>query len=289
MLKQLFACHTKNVDQVQEPILGPSSLGIMQPEPIFSTAPLLYVTLAVILGILISTFHPFPLYLSLFLSLVSGCCSLLMWRRQEHLLTIFCMLLGFVFFGVGLASTGRESNSSNKALFEPYYSETVELTGRISEAIESSPDGRYIVLDLEHTNFDNHERTVSGKVSLFLPLRSSEENSAFEKSGLQYSSRIKVSAKISRVERYRNPGVRSFGEYLEQRNLSATGIIKSPEQISVLEKASRLNPLVRVFAWRAQLTEQLNKQFKQQTAAVLIASLVGNRHYLSRQTSERFR
>lgn len=285
----------ENTDPSQGLIHGPSPLGVVQPEPIFSTAPLLYILLAVILGILVSNIHSFPLYLSLLISLASGFASLRMLRmlqilrRRDNFLTIFWLLLGFVFFGIGLGSFDYKSNAVNKLLFERLSGETVELSGHIGAAIESSPDGQYMLLDLEQIKSDQQEQIISGKVSLFLPLRSAEEEIAFERLGLQYSARVTVGAKISSVERYRNPGMRSFGEYLERRNLSATGIIKSPTRINILERASRFNPLVWIFKWRTQLIRHLNKEFEPQTAAVLTASLIGNRHYLTRQTAERFR
>ncbi len=104
---------------------------------------------------------------------------------------------------------------------------------------------------------------------------------------LRYGSRIRVTAKLRRTDNYRNPGVSPLSEYLERKGYVATGVIKGA--IERLGDTSVFPPLAWLYEWRERLQREIDSRFSPDTAGVLDAALLGNRHNLSPSTSERFR
>lgn len=106
---------------------------------------------------------------------------------------------------------------------------------------------------------------------------------------LRYGARIRVTATIARTDNYRNPGVSPLSEYLERHGYAATGVVKRPSAIARLEDTRVFPPLAWLYAWRERLQRELDTRFDAETAGVLGAAVLGNRHNLSNAASERFR
>jgi competence protein ComEC len=145
---------------------------------------------------------------------------------------------------------------------------TVVLTGVLDGPPEFARDRTYFTLRVEH-----------GLVSLMAPVRKEHEL-------LRYWARVQVTAKISRSDQYRNPGVSPLSDYLERKGYVATGIVK---QIVRLDDAPGFSLFGLLYEWRARLQREIDSRFSPETAGVLDAALLGNRYNLSRSMSERFR
>jgi competence protein ComEC len=100
---------------------------------------------------------------------------------------------------------------------------------------------------------------------------------------------VRVVVTLSRIDNYRNPGVSSLAEYLDRKDLAATGVIKNAAAITVIEQAPRYSLLGWLYSWREKLQQEIDTKFAPETASVLDAALLGNRYNLSRETAERFR
>jgi competence protein ComEC len=107
--------------------------------------------------------------------------------------------------------------------------------------------------------------------------------------GLRYGARIRVVATLSRIDNYQNPGVSTLAEYLDRKDLDATGIIKSPAAITMIDEAPAHSLLGLLYSWRERLQREIDRKFAPETAGVLDAALLGNRYNLSPETAERFR
>lgn len=143
---------------------------------------------------------------------------------------------------------------------------TQVLTGVLDGPPEFARDKIYLTLRVEH-----------GLISLV------GDPPAFD---LRYGTRIQVTAKISRPDQYRNPGVSTLSEYLDRHGYIATGIIKG---IVRLDDTRVFPMLAWLYAWRERLQHEIDSRFSPDTAGVLDASLLGNRYNLSPAMSERFR
>ena len=165
----------------------------------------------------------------------------------------------------------------------------VELTGVLTRAPEVAPDGFYVTLGVEVLRHAGREESASGAVELFAPVRDVAAFERYERLELRRGARVRVMARLERAEGFRNPGVRSLTEFLEQRGLEAIGAIKSPLLVERLDDEPVFLPLVWLERWRARIHERMTETFTPETAGVLQAAILGNRHGLSRATAEAFR
>ncbi|HEV7744230.1 MAG TPA: ComEC/Rec2 family competence protein [Pyrinomonadaceae bacterium] len=175
----------------------------------------------------------------------------------------------------------------------------VELTGVLDRDPENAPDRLYFQLRLEKIRSHASEREASGTVLLLASVPNSLGSKdtpspslvkeEFGRLDLRYGARVRVMTVLERTDNFRNPGVSSFTEYLDQKGYDATGFVKSPLLIERQENTRVFLPLAWLYQWRRQLQSEIDARFSSETAGVLDATLLGNRYNLSRSTSERFR
>ena len=181
--------------------------------------------------------------------------------------------------------------------------EPVELTGVLERDPELAPDRLYLQLRLERIRSrsiepdapgkaiqsGSIEREASGVVRLLASVPTDTRKQEFDQLDLRYGARIRVMTVLERANRFRNPGVSSFTEYLDRKGYDATGIVKSPLLVERLENVRVFLPLRWLYGWRRQLQTEIDLRFSRDVAGVLDAAMLGNRYNLSRSTSERFR
>lgn len=168
---------------------------------------------------------------------------------------------------------------------------TVTLTGVLDGPAETFPGGLYLRVHVENVRVENsnHAQAASGLVSLMAIIADKPAAERYRQLHLRYGTRIRVQTQLKRDDSYRNPGVAPFTEYLDRKGYDATGIIKSPLSIERLGDEPVCPLLAWLYGWRHRFEGQINLHFWPEAAGVLNASLLGNRHFLSRATSERFR
>src|SRR5438045_7751225 len=111
----------------------------------------------------------------------------------------------------------------------------------------------------------------------------------YDRLELRHGARIRVMTVLDRDEDYRNPGVMPFTEYLERKGYDATGVIKSPLLVERLDDSRVFLPVAWLYAWRQHFEVEFDNHFSPETAGVLEAVLLGNRHKVSRAVADRFR
>jgi competence protein ComEC len=165
----------------------------------------------------------------------------------------------------------------------------VELTGVLDREPELATDGMYLFLRVQRLTLRQTEREVSGEVLLLAPVSDKSAQQEFDQLDLRYGARIRVMTVLERSDSFRNPGVSSFTEYLDQKGYDATGFVKSSLLIERLENERVFLPLAWLYEWRRRLQLEIDSRFSKDTAGVLDAALLGNRYKLSRSASEKFR
>jgi competence protein ComEC len=256
--------------------------------------PLAVLAASFALGILIARFTPLPF------TVVLACCAacslgaVYSFARWHTLST--SLLLALAFFCAGALLMVLEKESVTAGRLQRFYDDglihagdPVELTGVMERAPESSPNGFYIALRVEQLRFKDEEHEASGHILLFAPVRDRAAQAEYDALELRYGARVRVMTAPGRTDNFRNPGVSSLTEYLERRNLDATGMIKSPLLVERLDDERVFLPLVWLYEWRQRLLAEIDEKFSLETGGVLKAALLGNRYQLSRATSERFR
>lgn len=268
----------------------------MQPSPhdrSFATRPLLTFACSFAAGITSSHFGLFG-FRSLVLGAVASTALALVALSKSRLRLATLLIISSIYFAgalLVLTEKWRPPGAGLKALLAERsiaYDEALELEGVLERPPQFGPDRLYLTLAVERIRFRGSELNASGLVGLVV-LIDAEHSRHYGLLGLHYRERLRVKTKLAGADRFRNPGVNSFTEYLERRGYDATGFVKSPLQIERLGNAPAFRPLVWLYQYRQSIESQINMNFSADTAGVLNAALLGNRYYLSQPTATRFR
>lgn len=204
------------------------------------------------------------------------------------------LVIAFLLAGACLASMEKRSVRPDrlKELIDQgtlAVSEPVELTGALERYPEPAPASFYLTLRVDQLRTKGVERSAAGVVALLLPVSKKTFAQDYERLELRYGARVRLMTFLNRADNFRNPGVSKLTEYLDRKGYDVSGVIKSPLLIERLDDEPVILPLAWLYEWRQQLERQIVSHFSPQTAGVLLASLLGNRHFLSQATAERFR
>ena len=167
--------------------------------------------------------------------------------------------------------------------------EPLEVEGVLTFGPELAHDGAFLLLQVERISHRGVDLAASGDVRLFALTRTDESREDFARLGLRYGSRVCIASSINREERFLNPGVISRKALLDRQGIDASGTVKSPLLIEKLSEGDVFTPLRWVFELRAQLIEGFRDKLSGPAAGIMIASLLGDKHFLDRQTAEVFR
>src|SRR5712692_2226295 len=165
----------------------------------------------------------------------------------------------------------------------------VELTGVVLGEPELAPQSFYLTFKAERIRFKGVERDATGTVFLVAPVSEQKVASEYEALQLRHGARVRVMTTLDRENKFRNPGVSPFTEYLERKGFDATGVIKSPLLIERLDDERVFLPLAWLYEWRQRLEKEFASKFSAETAGVLDAALLGNRFNVSHASADRFR
>src|SRR5262245_24415778 len=257
--------------------------------------PLVFVATSFILGLLFAARFQAPNHTWLILSgslwlAVSVC---LLRRRGGWIVTCLLLLLSFS-SGGALWATNESGVGADRVrkLFERgelTIEDPVEIWGALDDAPELAPDRIYLRIAVEKVAALGRERAATGIVQIVAPFRDDQSRDDYDQLSLDYGSRVRVFANLSGRIGYRNPGAPDFDEALEHRGFDATGVVKSPLLIENLGTGARSVVLHLLYRIRARAIAVTLRSFTQPTSGILIASLFGNRHFLSRDAAETFR
>lgn len=260
----------------------------------FSAYPLVVLAAAYASGVLLARLADAPLSACVSLAaLTSASAFLAAFKRSTA--TARLVLLAFACAGAALASVESKVSAGERQLRGLYErgritsGEPVELTGVLERAPELTPDGLLLSLRVEAVRHKSVETSCKGRVELFAPVRASRTAHAYESLELRRGARVRAAAALTRAERYRNPGVRPFGEYLDVRDVDARGTLKSALLVERLDDEAILLPLALLDSWREALVRKADATFSADAAGVFKAAVLGNRFGLSRAAAERFR
>src|SRR5262245_24109191 len=260
---------------------------------LFSQHPLAQLAIAFSCGIIASSHFSnlHPLLISCGVCSVASLTALL---KRCLLLAGINLLAAFVFSGALLAIIERrpESDGSVKQLLLAGLSgdnDALEVVGTLDSAPEFARSRVYLTVRVERISAKGREFPASGLIALSVFLQTSADETQCRNLQLRYGSRIRVKSELERSDKYRNPGVSSLSEFLDRHNYDATGTVKNPASIRLLNEVNPFNVLGWLYEWRQLLQRQIDTHFNAETAGVLDAALLGNRYNLSYATAQRFR
>lgn len=263
----------------------------------FAPYPLALLAVAYVCGILTAHLSGLPPGTGLIVFLGSGVVggSLVLLSKITQKQYAASALVAFEFLCTGGAMTLIEKHRSPNSIAEFYdqgwmdSGDPVEITGVLAQAPERAPDGIYLTLRAEQLRYKARDCEVSGTILFSAHVRDRPGQAEYDQLTLRYGARLRVMSALNRADNFRNPGVSSFTEYLDRKGYDATGLIKSPLLIERLDDEPVFLPLAFLFQWRQALLLRINRTFSPETAGVLDAALLGNRHFLSHGAAQRFR
>ncbi|MEZ5428158.1 MAG: ComEC/Rec2 family competence protein [Pyrinomonadaceae bacterium] len=165
----------------------------------------------------------------------------------------------------------------------------IEIEGVLQNEPEPAVGGNFLFLRAEKAIYKGREQKVSGTIRYFAPVSGERMEEEYERLELGYGSRVRIAAPVRRQEKYLNPGVASRKNLLDRRGLDAIGTVKSPLLVEKISETGAFSPLAPLFKYRQNLINGLRNRFNPETSGILIASLLGNRHFLDKPTGEIFR
>lgn len=203
----------------------------------------------------------------------------------------------FLFFtALGALSSQIEKSSVKQNRLKTLYDtsvlisgEPLEITGISQGKPELSVGGFFLTVEAEAVVRRGDEQKVSGKIKLFAPAATDQIAQEYENLQIGYGTKIRVACELRREEKFLNPGVSSAKEILDAQGIDTVCTVKSPLLLENLGKTQTFLPLAWIYEQRQNLLLEFKKRFSVSTAGVLIASLLGNRYHLDKQTSESFR
>ncbi len=260
----------------------------------FSRSPLLWLTVCFAIGILIANFAMIPLAASISVCILTSLFALLFRRREAGTLLI---AVAFVAAGAAAFAAVKASDDPNrlKSLYDngSLISGTpIFLEGLLSGAPEPSFDGEFVRLRSEVIRYHGEERRVSGDVRIFIPEKGNGDADAdlgSEISNLKYGSRIRVACQLEREDEYLDPGVQPKREILDRQDVDAVCSLKSTLLVEHIADESVFLPLAWVYASRTRLIADFQNKLSPSAAGVMIASLLGDKYFLDKDTADLFR
>jgi competence protein ComEC len=260
--------------------------------PHFSLNPLLWLAAVFAFGITAGHFFDVPLLIAPIAVLGFAAAAVAFSKKS---IAAYFVAGSFAFAGAFASQleTGSVGPDRVKRMFDDgriVSGEQIDLEGRLSGAPEPEPDGYFIVVRVSRALVRGEVTEASGYVRLFLPLSFDQAKNQFADLDLKHGAYIRFACELDREERFLNPGVYSRLKLLDRQGIDATANLKSPQQIEKISDPNIFNRLVGIiFDARISLIERFRVMFSQQTAGVLIASILGNKYFIDKETADVFR
>ena len=254
--------------------------------------PVSFPALAFVLGLLSAGFTPMALWLSLAISAVLWIIFPLFASR----LTVATLTVLAAFFAAG-ATLGILDQKENEAsivrrlidLRTITPRDRVEIVGEISPAPELAPNRIYLPIEISSLRTDTGEWRASGRVRVVVRLGDETSRRDYDALNLHFSDHVRIFCSLRSGAAFRNPGVPDFTEIIRSRGYDAIGLVRTPKDIHLLESGSRSGIFALLYRIRARAIRSLLEGTSQPASGLLVASLLGNRHFIDRRLGEGFR
>lgn len=257
----------------------------------FSRYPLLYLSVCFAFGIAAANFFDLNRQIPLAVCLLCGFSAAFSIKRKYASVFLFA-----AFFSLGAFWLQAEKDLTANHRIKRIYDENriasgepVEIEGVLKGKPELTATGFLLDLNAENLIYKGAAQKVSGRVRLYAFVETAETAEEYARLDLESGTRLRAACYLEREERFLNPGVVSGRQILDQQQIDATAVLKSPLLLEKIGEQKRFAPLAWIYERRQNLIVEFRARFDYSTAGVLIASLLGNKHFLDRRTAELFR
>jgi competence protein ComEC len=257
----------------------------------FTFYPFLWLAGCFAFGILSANFFKIGWQIYFVVSIISALLAAAFIRKKFALIFLFVAFaaVGGLYFQIEnqIVSPNRIKGIYDESRIKS--GDPIEIEGVLQTKPELAVAGFFLILKTEKAIYKESEIKISGNVRLFAPVHDDQIRNEYDQLNLNYGSWIRVACRLRREDNFLNPGVISQTELLDQKDIDATAIVKSPLLIEKIGGVRTFAPLTWLYERRQNLTIDFRDKFGVSTAGVLIASLLGNRYFLDKPTAEVFR
>ncbi|REJ77644.1 MAG: ComEC/Rec2 family competence protein [Acidobacteria bacterium] len=203
------------------------------------------------------------------------------------------ILIAFAFagaFSFGTSDSSSSTDSLKYLLSKRVISsgDPLILEGLVRSGPDLLPEGRRMDLEVDSYTYKKRNKSASGTVRVYITLQSSETVEEFSSMGLHTGARVKLAGTVTREERFNNPGGFSVLDHMDREGVDAVVTVKSPLLVERQGGGSfGLNAYLTNL--RNGLVEHALGKFDQPTAGLVIASVLGSRHFLDKGSADAFR
>jgi competence protein ComEC len=254
--------------------------------------PFLYLTAALVIGILLERFFEPARWITSSLAVISFAFSAGMVIGKKRAAGL-CLIASFALAGALLSHQDRiVAPSRLKRLYDAHTitpDRPVELEGVLRTPPEPAPEVYYLDVEAQRIRVGGESFEASGGARLMISLAGEQAAREFEALRLDYGSRVEVLVRLEHARAYHNPGSPDFNEFLERHDYDLKGTVKSPLLIQRLGRAKANPVLALLYRTRLRLMQAIDARFKQPVAGTLKAMLAGNQYFLDPETIERLR
>ncbi|HTK37232.1 MAG TPA: ComEC/Rec2 family competence protein, partial [Pyrinomonadaceae bacterium] len=165
----------------------------------------------------------------------------------------------------------------------------VVVEGKVNSAPEMAYDGYFLMVDTTSVSFNGQKILAAGDVRVFVPTRTADDAAEFKTKNFRAGSIVRVACDLMREEKFQNPGVVSRIELLDGQGIDATCTVKSPSLIEKTEQTDQISLSKWILDRRQNVIENFRQHFEPKTAGIMIASLLGDKYFLDKDTADVFR
>src|SRR4028119_360122 len=211
----------------------------------FTLYPLLWLSVCFVSGILSASFLSLNWRIYLVICLAFAVSAAFFIKQKFALLFISA-----AFVAVGGLHFQIENQSIAENRVKRLYDENrvkssdpIEIEGVLRGKPELAVGGFFLVLVTERAIYKESEIEISGNVRLFAAAPDEKIKNEYERLDLNHGSRIRVACRLRRQDDYLNAGVLSQTRFLDQKQIDASAIIKSPLLVEKIAETKTAPPL----------------------------------------------
>jgi len=250
--------------------------------------PFLYPTLSLSAGILISSLVTPPMAAGILPMLFCLVCAWLFFAALEKTGVAYTFILLAIFFLGSSLYIYHNNSFDNNPLKQLKADEYIDFHGRLYKSISRGRERDYLFLRVEKIAVYNGQKKMRGNLRISVP-HTQELSSALD---LYLGDEVRVSARLSPSQGYRNFGPPTLEMYLKNQNIHNRAFTKSPMLIEKLRSGNRASLPRTISIIRRNLQYKIERHFSDPRhqslslqGAVVEALLLGERGRLDSEIS----
>ncbi len=209
----------------------------------------------------------------------------------KSLLTV-CVLTSFVCAGAlvsGLDRSGSPMTGIAQLMDKGWIKsgDPVRVRGNLDDHPQLSVGGVFLSVSADRIKYKRERIPTSGTLRMFLATDSEASEKCLKDLELTVGDQVRISARLKREDSFLNPGTVSTIDSLNRRGIDATATIKSC--FLVKKTGDSVSILSFAYQFREALTQRIIETHDRRTAGIVLASLLGNKNFLTKNSGDTFR